>query len=95
MCLSVSGQLRVNRFSLSDNESFDFLICTHTLSSELLLSFTSGNVMASEVADLGFLPFNAVAPVVNLCASPSVLPVLALLLSWFVASCIMLWGCIL
>ena len=70
MCFSVSGQPRVNRLSLSDNESFDFLICTHRLSSELLLSFNSGNVMASEAADLRFLPFNAVAPVVNLCASP-------------------------
>ena len=49
MPLSVSGQPRVNRLSLSDNESFDFLICTHTLSSELLLSFNSGNVMASEL----------------------------------------------
>lgn len=84
MCLSMSGRSRVSRLSLSDNESFDFLTCTHTLSSELLLSFTkSGNVMGSEVTDLRFC-LNAVAPVVNLCASP----VLACSLSWFVASCI-------
>ena len=57
------------------------ITCIHTLSSELLLSFTkSGNVVDSEVTDL----LNAVAPVVNLCASP----VLVLLPSWFVTSCI-------
>ena len=87
ICLSVSGHPRVSRLSLSDNESFDFLACTHTLPSELLLSFTtSGNVMDSEATNLRF-SLNAgslVALVLNLCASP----VSALLLSWFVALCI-------
>ena len=78
MCLSMSGCPRVSKLYLSDN---DFLSCTHTLSSELLLSFIkSGNGMDYEVTDLRF----SLAPLVNLCASP----VLALSLSWSTASCI-------